>query len=253
MPRKLLYHLISKKDIPGVLRDGLSPRRGCNTSAINDDRDAVFLCDKQDIEYWQVLLSGKTDVLAVDISGIPKENIEKLDYSFYAEHIVSCPIPPERISYARPLDKASSEYNAAMISLCESYLIGMSYFALECARYYGEEVRSEQRFEYMLQDGLSLEVALPRLDYGIEPQERWEGFVREYGADGEYTFCDFHNNTQVKLYQKLTEYPDDGSAPYRAFVRDYIENAFPWAKDLDTGGWADYRLLRSQIMTGKER
>lgn len=247
MKSSRLYHLISSRDIPGVLRCGLTPHKGDNSSSIDENRDAVFLCEERDIEYWQIMLNDKTDVLAVDISDIPESCICEFRYSCYGEYAVECSIPPARIKYLRPLDKTSPEYENAIVDLCESHLASISWFALMCARHYSVTgARTEPCLEYIMQAGLGLEIVLPRLDYGIRPQKRWESWLREYGADGEYTFCDFHDNTQTKLYQKLVEYPDDESSEYRSFVYEYVRKTFPWAETLDTGGWADYRAIAAQ-------
>lgn len=243
MHDKTLYHIISSRDIPVVLQHGLIPHMGNNSISINEERNAVYLCKEQDIEYWQIMLKEKTDVLAIDMTGIPDNCIDEFRYSCYGEYIVNCSIPPEKIKWLRPLNETTPEYEKAMVTLCKSHLIHLSWFTQICARHYQGICHTEPCPDYIVHDGLSLKIVLPRLNYGIRTQEYWKDYLREYGEDGEYTFCDFHNNTQTKLWQKLIEYPDDKSAEYRRFAYEYINNTFPWAKTLNTGGWADYRSI----------
>lgn len=229
----MLYHLTDEASLKNILRNGLEPRLGDNSRFIRDDRKGVFLCDLDSIPYWEILLDRHV-ILAVD----EEPDIEdEIVYSGYREYYMRGVIPPEKISVINN-NISDADRREAMRALCSGHLISMSVFTLDCARFYNNN-SSLSEYDIWLQ-GEALSAVLTRLDYNCAGQEEWRDYLKIYGEQGEYTFCDEYCRTGKRLWQQLIGYDEDVTARCREKIHNFIESKFPFAENLYTGGFEIY-------------
>lgn len=227
---KVLYHLTDIEHLAGICRDGLIPCIGCNSSIIGDNRNAVFLCEKKDVGKWHIIL--RKPVL-LEIHNFDFSTADFFEYSSYGEYMISEVIPPKYIKLVKGTVTYTDE---DMYALCESYLLTISEFTILCARnIHGESVDSET-LDFIRCFAHGVTSVVDNLDYSIRNMSVWEDFLRAYGSEGEYTFCDTYGNTSKRLWEVLPLYKIDEL--HRDFVRiyDFIKDTFPFARELCTGG-----------------
>lgn len=231
---KTIYHLTDEKHLPAILKSGLTPQIGQNSSAIGDERYGIFCCDYEDVGYWSILINKH---ILLEITNIETDIDNTWTYSNYKEYCIKSPIHPFCIKL---FDENVIHTDEQMKQLCESYLIAVSTFATKCARYYHDYDKTKEDQENLNYLASSITAVLPRLNYSICPMSYWEKCLTELGEDGEYTFCDTYNNTEKRLWQQLPAYGSDPIQNHRIKIHDFIEKNFPFAKTLCTGGWEDY-------------
>ena len=64
--------------------------------------------------------------------------------------------------------------------------------------------------------------------------------MRDYGDEGEYTFCDHYAITDSygpKLFEQVVLFPEDEHLAVRKHLSDTIKRIFPDCKNWETGGW----------------
>lgn len=226
----ILYHLTDKEHLTEILENGLIPQIGDTSQSVGDNRNAIFLCDEKSIRYWKILL--KKSVL-LKISNVSPNECGLTLYSDYNEYTYDKPIPPQSISLVSTNVSGSRKH---MHNLRLSYLISISCFTLDCARYYNDEGYKTK--DELIQCAKNLLLVLKRLKYTSKDMSEYEDYLKKYGEEGEYTFCDTYNDTTIKLWQQLIKYnKDDNLRPYLKKLYKFIETTFPFAKTLNTGGW----------------
>lgn len=223
------YHLTSESCLAGILEKGLVPQRGARSNSVCEDRSAVFLCKEEDIPYWQILLNQPV-LLKVDMTS---PIVETFCYSCYNEYLYDGIISPEHLSVITH-NASSYRTNDVMTVLCRSYLDSISRFTCDCAYYYSGQANYPE--DYLLDAANSLIAVLSNLNYNITDMSMWEKYVADCGSEGEYTFCDWYCETDSKLWEQLIKYPSDNLADARQWIYDFVDEMFPFAKTLSTGG-----------------
>ncbi len=236
------YHLTAEANLAGILKDGLIPQFGNNSNIILDHRKAVFLCKEEDIAYWQIILGLPILLEVRDID--PSYEFE---YSHYKEYLYEGIIQPEQITVITH-NAETYRTKKVMTTLCSSYLIGLSMFTRACAYYYNNQLECTE--EDMFAEAQSFTAVLDKLDYSVADMSEWQNYLKAFGEDGEYTFCDTYCNTETKLWQQLIKYPSDSLAEARQQIYDFIDKTFPFAKTLNTGGLEIY--VRGEKQNGSE-
>lgn len=226
-----LYHLTNKQHLQGIMREGLIPQLDRNCHVIDDKREAVFLCEEKDIGKWQIIL-GSTALLAVD--DINQGTLEKFMYSSYSEYACSYCIPPENIRIVTYDPKYTVD---DMHELCESYLMTISSFTVSCARCFNDPHQDAEYLDYIKYMAKGIIFALNHLDYSVAKMSEWEKFLKDYGSEGEYTFCDTYGNTNTRLWEQLPNYDSGEMHADLMKIHDFVKDTFPFAKKLCTGGF----------------
>lgn len=232
-----LYHLTDENNLDNILKNGLIPQTGKMCSIIGDERKGIFLCEKADIPYWYIILQ-KPVILKVQIPCPSEEN--HYHYSHYGEYFCTEKIDPGKITVVSKNAASDIDTEKAMTELCISLLYTISFYCVTCARFYRNTLKetTEQDIYY---SGISICAIIKNLDYSSLDMDEIKNILKSIGEEGEYTFCDCYDggndsNTDIKLWQKLIEYPDDSASEARRCIYDFIRNTFPFAETLCTGG-----------------
>lgn len=226
-----LFHLTNEESLQQILAEGLKPSIGVNSEICSERENRIYLTDKDSIPYWCVLLDIKNPILLE----VHNADVEKFQYSCYSEYVCSDTIPSEDITIADQslLMFDRKEY---MQSVCKEYIITLSLICLWIVKAYTYGRVDDLAFEEIS----ALLNVVDRLDYSCAPLSDWKEFVQEYGASGEYTFCDHYSYKQrggPKLFEQIVLFPADEYLPVRQRVSDIITKLFPGCEEWETGGW----------------
>lgn len=230
------YHLTTKENAHKILVEGLKPINGERRKMVNDSREGIFMCKKEDIASWQIILDLP---VILEINNIETNKEQEWNYTLYSEILYDKPIPAEDIKESN-IKITKSKRRKKMRELCEDYIRSFNHFCVLCARYYnnlGDESYYRQVKEY----AESLLVVIPKLDYSVLTKEEIKEFLKNEGDSGEYTICDDYapgyESTKHRLYVQLQYYPKDGLYPYRKQIYEYIKTTFKGCLRISTGGW----------------
>lgn len=226
-----LYHLTSKENIPSILKEGLKPSVGKNSKKANDNKPSLYLCEYEDIEYWQIIL-GYDSLLKVKVDD--KDSCNKFEYSTYSEFIYEDTIAPDKIEVI-PLNPPS-QYKYEKLLL--SYLNTISTACIYCADYYSREYTNLKE-DIVLNAINTVRIVGDKLDYNKIDTYKIRKELKEIGEEGYYTFLDMYLNTGKKLWEQLIYYPCDNLKEPREWLYNFINKNFKGCLDLCTGGWTD--------------
>ena len=130
-----LYHITNRANLDSILKNGLIPQIGKNSLKNNEKRPYVFLCIKEHIPYWQILLEiDDAVILSIDTSGLNIDNSAWICYKFlYEELCFENNIPPESIRVVDYTINFTKNYiDECMTNLCKGFLndlvVGIDYF-----------------------------------------------------------------------------------------------------------------------------
>ena len=223
-----MYHLTKKSKVASILNEGLRPDLGDNSSKVDEQDKGVYLCVKEHIKYWQILID--CDAL-IEEKCIMTHDCECRRYHPYDEYIYKGIIPGV---YCKEVELPPIDGDA-MRELCLRYINALSAACTTAARYYEGNTSIEE--EYL--DGLLI-ISLAvenKLDYSYLTTEEKKKYLTDLGEEGDYTFLDAYKDTGRKLYEQLIHYPDDSTKDKRVRLYEYIKRVFSDCLDLDTGGW----------------
>lgn len=226
-----LYHITSQNRLQKILSNGLTPDIGNNSRVCYEKEKRVYLTDTDSIPYWCILLGVESPVL-LEIRDVITE---KFQYGYYTEHITTEAISPENISLADQ-SLLLFDKHKYMKKLCETYIESLSHICLWLVRAYTYDAVDDVYFDEIS----ALLNAVARLDFSCASQQEWQHIVQEYGASGEYTFCDHYCYKQTdgpKLFEQITLFPEDKHLPLRQQVSNTIKSLFPGCENWETGGW----------------
>lgn len=229
----MYYHLTKPEYLDYIFRDGLIPQIGDNSSLVQEEEAAIYLCDWNSLPYWQILLD-RTIALEVDIP----DSLKEVRYSLYSEYLVSEPIPADRLKAI----KVAAPTKWHMRELCLDSLGVLSALSVRFARFYdGQFDEDREGCEHDLQLTVpALLKTMQRYNYSVLTRQEIRSCLKELGEDGEYTFCDTYNNTSVRLYEQLLDYPKDKLLDVRQQLNDFIITKFSDCLDVNTGGWVGH-------------
>lgn len=230
-PKEVLYHITSKANLSGILANGLCPNIGNNSALCRENDQQIYLTDEKSLPYWIILLNIKDPVL-LKVSDI---SAEEFAYDIYKEFIYTGVIIPKHISLADQslLQSVSVE---DMQALCTSYVYGLCYSCLVIVHGY-----TYNRVDEILFDEIETILAvIDRLDFTCYTQDKWKKIMRDYGDEGEYTFCDHYAVTDSygpKLFEQVVLFSEDEHLAVRKHLSDTIKRIFSDCKNWETGGW----------------
>ena len=229
---KYLYHITSEKYVDDIMKVGLIPKLGYNSKLVDEEKPLIYLCNREDLPYW-IILTGNTTVLKVDLRGINTEN--SYHYYKYSEYMIEESIGLDNIKEVFTQEPELEH----MKELCLSFLKDISYSCLVIAKYYTAKEKNITICDERRPNGVlrGLLACLNRIDYGVLSEDEIVNYLKDYGGQGEYTFCDEYINTGRKLYEQLIYYPEDEYTKQRKQLNEFITNHFAYCKNLYTGGW----------------
>lgn len=232
-----LYHITDRRNIPSILKNGLTPRIG-NRSMQLENEPIVCLTERQYLPFWKILLSlSHPAVLKVTIDPNEFDDTVRCEqnYFLYKEIRIKTNIPPECIQKAT-VRIPHTEMTDTMKKLCKSYLYEISAICIDCAREYTEHVKTYLSKQDMIFYLESLYKICSRLDYSVMTTDEKRAALIEIGESGEFTFLDTYQQTDKKLYQ-LTMFKDPYTYCIRRRLEEWIADTFHDCLDITTGGW----------------
>lgn len=237
------YHLTSEENLDSILKEGLKCMVGENSTIVGDKEKVIYLSDYNYLDYWSILLD-RNIILEIDSEGIDINNIDEYSYGMYKEIIYSKDIQPQYITIANNIVIDNSK---AMRVLCTSFIYYINRLVSSIAKiftssYANKRYNSEdlQKEKHLISKNIkSVLCILNRLDYSVLPSDEIKSILRQFGDDGEYTFCDTYMNTDKRLWEQLLFYDaGDLSEDFRK-LHDCIKNTFKDCLYTHTGGWTD--------------
>ena len=125
--------------------------------------------------------------------------------------------------------------------MCFSYIYSINRILVSLAKYYNRSSKflSDAWDKQVLKSDIgSVLRVLNRLNYSYCTSEEISDFLVELGEDGENTFVDTYNYTKTRLWEMLTQYPDDELKGEREELFNYIKRTFKDCLYVNTGGWS---------------
>lgn len=241
---EIYYHLTSSDKIESILKNGLIPRIGDNSSIVNERKPAIYLCKKDDLPYWKILLGDKMNIIIEITNGHVMSN-SFMNYLKYKEWLKFSKITPNHLKVVN-MDIDTSD---ALENLRKSHIRMISEFCVLCAKYYTESHRyygDKEIHDEIEHLSKYLKSVLPRLKYEDASQSAIRDFVYTDGDSGEFTlsdlYCPSHATEEQKskrLWEMLSEYPDDDLSDSIRDVQSFIRNTFTECLHVNCGGWTD--------------
>lgn len=238
------YHLTQPEFITAIQKEGLKPMLGKRSKSIGDKEERLCLCSESSIDAWSIML-GTNTVIKV---AVPDEDKMKLvdQGNVSDEYNYDGIIPPEYI-----VDIFTANPSKIILNkLRYNYMWGLSEFCTYCARYYTELDSENTDEEYLdaLKDAIQvtgelLIPVIPKLCYPEMPKEERKEILKSIGNQGAYTFCDdYYVKVEAgkpikRLYQMLTEYPEDDLTEIRTTINKLIKDNFKYCLRVNTGGF----------------
>lgn len=235
-----LYHLTKSSNIDGILKNGLMPKIGENSKSVSEEEDTVYLCDKDSILYWKILL-GADAIIEVEMEELPgdSQRYRTHDGSSYIEYMHYETIHSANLKIVHD-DISDIDVQVVMEQLCVQYLHTLSVYATKCARYYNGKFSEKDKVDYhdyLLHWCNVLRTCLPRLDYASVDKSVLRNELKRAGENGEYTICDTYFTTGKRLWNQLIEYPEDDLSEHHQWIYVFIKDNLQGCLDVDTGGW----------------
>lgn len=227
----IYYHITDKEHGEKIQNDGyLIPKRGHNTR-ITGDFECVYFCDRDDIAVWELLL-GKDYLLACEIGG----GLIDRCYDGYREYMGEYrkKVYPSSIKPVSKTLVTKEERLTANERIGTGYLWFLNHICLSWAEYYhglrdkGDILAKET--------WLWLEV-VGRIDYASIPEKSMKKVMEEMDDSCCYAFTDRYDRTKYRLWEQLSQYPEDKYAKIRKKICNLVNEKLGTINKTDTGGW----------------
>ena len=225
------YHLTTEEKLEKILKEGIRPQLGDKSSLVHEKEPAIYLCKKDDLPYWKILLQRP---FFLEIVGVDEEQTQKFKYDYYNEYLYKKTISPDQIKSVNPASNIVADF--AMTNLCLSYLYSFSRYVVACATYYVQE-QPEARYGQIKAMTDSLLAVLPHLNYSVLQKSSIRKALKEYGEDGEYALTDAYEGSGYKLWEMLIHYPEDEFTEGRTTIYNFLAKNLEGCLDINTGGW----------------
>ena len=238
------YHLTQPEFITAIQREGLKPMLGKRSKSIGDKEERLCLCSESSIDAWSIMLGTNT---VIKVAVPDEDKMELVDQGNVSdEYNYDGVIPPEYI-----VDIFTVKPKKIILDqLRYDYIWGLSEFCTYCARYYtkleykkaDEEYLNELKEDIQVTGELLIPV-IPRLCYPEMPKKERKEILKSIGNQGAYTFCDdYYVKVEAgkpikRLYQMLTEYPEDDLTEIRTTINKLIKDNFKYCLRVNTGGF----------------
>lgn len=225
------YHITSKENVNKILKEGLIPQIGTNSSLCGVKTPYVYLCERKDVPYWKIIL-GETEVLHIDLPKEVEEQLEQYEYAAYQEFFLTSTIPAEYIQKCRH----NTGMKQAMEELCSSYIYTIGDICVEIAKHCTlrpEDIEEKRRLVNEVNSTLK---TLYNLDFSCLSPKEIRDIIKDSG-DGRYAFTDYYRDENIKLYRKISMFRDEILTEPASRLTAYICKTFPKCLRLQTGGW----------------
>lgn len=238
------YHLTQPEFVTTIQKEGLKPMLGERSKSIGDKEERLCLCSESSIDAWAIML-GTNTVIKVAVQN--EDKMKLVDQGNVSdEYTYDGIISPEYIVDIFTVNPSKIILN----KLRYSYICGLSEFCTYCARYYTELECENTDEEYLdaLKEAIQvtgelLIPVIPKLCYPDMPKEERKEILKSIGNQGAYTFCDDYyvkveeGKPIKRLYQMLTEYPEDDLTEIRTMINRLIKDNFKYCLRVNTGGF----------------
>ena len=229
----IAYHVTTMDAAKQILKTGLIPNIGPNSRVCHEETPRIYLCDKKDIPFWNILLD-KNVILKIEFDHNELENYEEVSYKDYGEYMSTSSIPADKIKLSRiKIDKED-----AMKKLCIDTLYAISDVTRKVADYYNRPQWAHLTHDDIMQHLDVTICILERLDYSSLTKQHIKKELKLMGEElCMNTFVDYYFNTNLRLYQQLTQYPKDDLTEKLSTLRKLIENKLKGCLTVNTGGY----------------
>lgn len=232
---RYLYHVTTADHLPDILKQGLRPQVGPNSALCGTSFGFVYLCDYHSIPYWAIMLKRPV-VLRVRVKQ-DTPDMHDCNYYGYREFATGRPIPKECLSvYKTNLSKPLLQ--RTMRKLCLRYLDTVSNLCVKFLHYYHFETQFPYNLTCLTDYARTILHVLRNLDYHCLSDQEMTSHIIAYAESGEYAFTDQYLNTNLKLYEAISNIPDqDESTDIRQQLTQWMKTNWKSALFLSTGGW----------------
>ena len=230
---KYLYHITTKENLRSILTDGeIKPSLSCNSKIAKEDTPRIYLCKYKDLPYWKQLL-GRCNTLRIPIEDLKAHDLKIWTYSFYTEYYTEKPIKSKHMQTvycAHPTAESNKK-------LCLLYIWELCHLCVWYTRYYHKQTDTPLSDIKIHTENILL--ILHRLDYKQLTKEDYQEIITELIDSCAYTFADFYNNTNKRLWEQLICYPKDESTDCRQQLHNFIKTNLTPILYINTGGWCE--------------
>ena len=225
-----LYHLTKSDNIPSIYVYGIVPQIGQHSKLAGEEKPDVFLCEKKDIPFWQIILGLTEDAVAIQVD-VSKMELRELEHGSIKEYRTEDVIEPERIEKILCLHTPPESY---MQELCLQCLETLSQACMACVHYYeGDKDYSLGNVQSMLKAFVGM---MDSLDFKKVPAGEKQKKVSDIGKRG-YAFSDKYYDTGLRLWEQLIWFPRDETEPLRRQIYNYVRGNLTVCSRMDTGMW----------------
>ena len=245
------YHLTDAENITDIFRDGLVPKIGDNSTSVNEQKEAVYLCKEEDIPYWD-LHTGKKYVLKVAIDSGKKDKLRKCNYGStlslariqgiddynFSEYLYDSIIPSKDIKFIGKYEDiesfSSKQFMKIQRQVTLSSLIALSEFCSACADKYTKE---NSKDDDVIRHPASVVIAIvSKLDYSVISKVEIRKLFQYMVYSGQHTMCDRYLNKSYNLWQALIMYEADDLIDCKATIYQFIKiNLYPIIGNMEIG------------------
>ena len=190
-----------------ILQKGLKPLIGENSKLCEENEPAIYLCKREDLPYWRILLDRNVPICV----NLTKEQVK--------------------------LSRCRVVTNEAMKNLCISYIYKMGNICSAVIRYYYTNSKDTNQCQYLKKILKCTLQSLSQLDYTSLTQKEIMSTIIDSG-DGSFAFTDHYLGEEIRLYEKISMYGNDELSEYTNQLTKYIKHVFGKYLKLNTGGWS---------------
>ena len=224
------YHLTSAVKLNGIMRDGLLPDVGSNSSKVGEDVNMVYLCKEDDVPYWKLILDRDT-LLEVRISS--DTNIDRYAYGYYTEYLYPYVIPAEQLRLVAMTLVPMHIYDVLRLE----YLMTCSTVINDVVRRYHHKQPFDEAYVFGLDATCNNYIAtMSRLNYADANRTRLSNCLLREANEGETTLCDLYANTTQRFYQVFEAICKDNNCSGGLKLVNFLKQYLGDVLNTDTGG-----------------
>lgn len=223
----ILYHVTTSDKIDSILEHGLTPQIGPNSEFAHEDTPAVYLCDRESIAEWAIML-GKDRVLRV--FDVNPHDLDMVTYSCGTEFVYYGSIDPSNIVEY----KEAIPFEEGMKRLAKKTFEDLSFLTARITRSYDTGYVDPETLNDCCYGVLNGCAHVNFKCVSNPTQRKW---LRDYADEGEYAFTDVYQNTTTRLWEQLILWDDPVTQEWRQRLHDFIQQNFRHLLYLDTGGY----------------
>jgi hypothetical protein len=218
----ILYHLTTKNNLDSILKNGLIPQIGKNSSFVGEEDPYIYLSNLDDIHIWSIIFKDYDICITVDVD---EQEVEEYKYEIYSEFLYKQIIPKTKIiSYEEYKYKRTKKVNKFYLNT----LYKISSLSKRVIVYF-ENSEDFSDIIRMIRIILNMNIQFKDL---YTQEELSKLFIKE-GEYGESTIFDTDTRFGIKIYEELLIIHNDVTDS----LHHYIVEQFYGCLSLDTGKW----------------